>query len=126
MNAGNVTLESGDFGWDYLLVHDDGRNRYVQTDRDYPGIAENLGWTPCKVQAHCHVTEHGHTCDDPDVDGCPDPDGCPGFCEHRGTDGTVACMCGASAMQFIASAQRWLDEHTGENFDDPGYFDSED
>lgn len=44
VSIGNgITLESGDFGWDYLLVHDNGKEIYVQTDWDYPGIANAFG-----------------------------------------------------------------------------------
>ena len=39
-----IHLESGDFGWDFLLVAEDGRDRLIQTDWDYPGIAETFGW----------------------------------------------------------------------------------
>ena len=41
-----VTLESGPYGT-YLLVNDDGQELLVQTDWDYPGVASNLGWSPC-------------------------------------------------------------------------------
>ena len=27
-----ITLEEGQFGWDYLIVHDDGRDMLVQSD----------------------------------------------------------------------------------------------
>jgi hypothetical protein len=42
-----MTLESGQFGWDYLLVSEDGRDILIQTDWDYPGTASNFGWQPC-------------------------------------------------------------------------------
>ena len=30
-----------------LLTAEDGREVLVQTDFDYPGVASNLGWSPC-------------------------------------------------------------------------------
>jgi hypothetical protein len=87
-----VTLKTDPFGWAYLLVAEDGRNRLIQTDWDYPGVACNLGWSPC--------------CD--------------------ATDGTVDCKAhGKNASELIASAQKFLDDHIGEFFDDPGYFNGE-
>ena len=83
-----VTLEAGSFGWDYRLVNDDDREILIQTDWDYPGVASNLGWSPC----------------------------------HDGTDGTIDCPCGNTAMDLIASAQEFLNDHIGESFEDPGYF----
>ena len=41
----NIELQSGDFGWDYLIVHDDGRDVLIQTDWDYPGVARTFGWS---------------------------------------------------------------------------------
>lgn len=95
-----VTLEAGDFGWDYLLVAEDGRSLLVQTDWDYPGIASNLGWSPSDVEPE-------------------------GECEHAGTDGTINCDCGVKVAVFLASAQSFLDDHIGEDFEDPGYFGEE-
>lgn len=42
-----ITLEAGQFGWDYLIKHDDGRSVLIQTDWDYPGTASTFGWRPC-------------------------------------------------------------------------------
>lgn len=86
-----VTLEAGQFGWDYILRAEDGRTVLIQTDWDYPGTASNLGWSPC----------------------------------HDGTDGTVDCPCGKSAMDLISDAKSFLDDHEGESFEDPGYFPDE-
>ena len=41
----NITLESGQYGWDYLIVHDDGRDVLIQTDHDYPSVASTFGWS---------------------------------------------------------------------------------
>lgn len=95
---GTVLLERGDFGT-YLLVNDCGCDLLVQTDWDYPGVASHMGWDKREV---------------------PAPDGSP--CDHDSTDGTVDCECGAKVMSFISAAREWLDDHIGDEFDDPGYF----
>lgn len=41
-----ITLQEGDFGT-FLLVADDGRELLVQTDWDFPGVAQTFGWSPC-------------------------------------------------------------------------------
>lgn len=41
-----IRLESGDFGWDFLLVADNGESLLIQSDWDYPGIASTFGWNP--------------------------------------------------------------------------------
>ena len=42
-----VTLESGMFGWDYLLAADSGDVRLIQDDWNYPAVAASFGWSPC-------------------------------------------------------------------------------
>lgn len=42
-------------------------------------------------------------------------------CSCGATDGTVACAH-KNAGQMIAEAQAFLDEHIGDDFADPGYF----
>ena len=42
----------------------------------------------------------------------------------RATDGTVDCEH-KTASEMIAEAHDFLDEHEGESFEDPGYFDGE-
>lgn len=54
----DVTLQRGPFGT-YLLVHDDGRDRLVQTDWDFPGVAANLGFVPCR---RCRETDGTVSC----------------------------------------------------------------
>lgn len=39
-----ITLTSGQFGWDYFIVADDGRDILIQTDWDYPSVAQSFGW----------------------------------------------------------------------------------
>ena len=46
-NAQTITLESGQFGWDYILEHANGETVLIQTDWDYPGVASAFGWQAC-------------------------------------------------------------------------------
>ncbi len=89
-----ITLESGQFGWDYIIQHDDGRDLLVQSDLDYCGIALAFGWSPC---AKCRRT-------------------CKGA-----SDGTISCPR-RTASEHITKAQTWLDAHIGKRVADPGYF----
>lgn len=43
-----ITLESGQFGWDYIIRNDTGETVLIQTDWDYPGIASSFGWMACE------------------------------------------------------------------------------
>lgn len=80
------------------LKNANGRDLYVQSDMDMPGIATTFGWSPINV---IHTNR----------------------CEHHNTDGTVDCpACGCSAGDFIENAIDWLYKHEGESTDDPGYF----
>jgi len=45
-----ITLQAGDFG-SYLLTAEDGQDRLIQTDWDFPGIASTFGWSPCECVA---------------------------------------------------------------------------
>lgn len=115
-----IALESGQFGWDYLIVNDDGRDILIQTDWDYPGIASTFGWSVSAAQrpTHSHI-DSGDECADAE---CDMHDACP----HDATDGTIACeACGMTASEFIASAHTYLDDHIGDTADDPGYFGDE-
>ena len=49
-----VRLDKGQFGWDYILTAENGKDYYVQTDNDYPGIAAHFGFVPCE---HCQNTD---------------------------------------------------------------------
>ena len=46
-------------------------------------------------------------------------------CECGSTDGTVDCAH-RKASDMIAEAQAFLDDHIGDQADDPGYFESDD
>ena len=75
----------------------------VQSDRDWPGIAQAFGWDIRRAQ--------------------------PGvICEsrHSGTDGTIDCPeCNYRAEYFIEEAGEWLHENIGATASDPGYFTDE-
>lgn len=91
-----IQLLSGQFGWDYILRAQDGREILIQTDWDYPSVASNFGWY--------------HQCDTDNL-------------VHGETDGTVDCpVCGKKASTLIVEAQDFLDEHIGDIIEDMGYF----
>lgn len=89
-----ITLCDGNFGWDYVLEHDDGRMLLIQSDWEYPGAAMTFGWSPC---SRCRRSCHG------------------------ASDGTIDCAR-RSVSEHLASAQEWLDDHIGKRVIDPGYF----
>lgn len=71
----------------YLVTEEDGSTELVQTDWEYPALAERLGWRLQDVQQEE---------DEP--------------CDHSGTDGTITCQeCGLTAGDFIASAMEYID-----------------
>ncbi len=87
----------------FLIVPNDGDSRddsqttLIQSDWDYPSIAQSMGWSLTDVQG-----------DPEDVD----------HCEHDSTDGSVSCKsCGLSASQFISAAYDYIREHADEPFD---------
>lgn len=75
------------------------RGTLVQTDWDYPTTAALFGWSLRRVQGNAltarmlqRAPNRGHGCD------------------HRSTDGTVACPdCGVTASAFIHAAGTFLD-----------------
>ncbi len=83
----NMTLHVGPLDT-YKLQIDDGRDLLIQSDVDFPRIAETFGWVACECGA---------------------------------TDGTIDCVH-RTAVEMIAEARGYLDEHFGETVDDPGYF----
>ncbi len=71
-----------------------------QTDWDFPGLAQNLGWNMGRTRK----------------------------CSHESTDGTVDCRtCGKTAHAFIQEAQEWLDRrvyHTFQGTSADGYIEN--
>ncbi len=45
---GMVTLSTEQYGCFLLTNNDDGREVFIQTESDFPGIAVNLGFVPCR------------------------------------------------------------------------------
>lgn len=81
------------------IVAEDGETILIQTDWDYPGVAQSFGWSLREIQR-------------------PDGD-----CDHDGTDGTVPCReCGLTQTDFISAAYDWLVSNDGATAEDPGYF----
>lgn len=113
------------------IVSEDGQDRLIQTDFDFPGIASCFGWSTREVQKcdQCGEISTGLTnivvkyCRH-----CPDAVGNRGtnvgsVCSHSQTDGTVPCPdCGILAGEFIHAARLWIDENDEAQTDDPGYF----
>jgi len=85
------------------------RSVFVQTDYEFPAVAGTFGFDLSAVT-------------DPDAD---DEEPAAKKCDHRSTDGSVACKeCGLSAGVFIQAAMDFLDSNDGAEADDPGYFNS--
>ena len=53
-----ITLLEADCGT-FLLRAKDGRDILVQTDWDFPGVAQTFGWSPCR----CGATDGTVDCD---------------------------------------------------------------
>lgn len=78
----------------FLIVPDDGdpyddsSTVLVQTDWDYPGVAQSMSWDMRSAD-----------------------------CEHSFTDGTVKCeQCGKEPSEFISEAIDYIREHAEESF----------
>lgn len=75
----------------------------VQTDWDFPAVAQDLGWSLLRVQ----VDKDGKIVHLKKVH----PEHSKVNCRHQSTDGTVTCPgCGIKPGDFIAAAAEWLDE----------------
>lgn len=82
----------------FLIESADGRSALVQTDWDYPAVAQCMGWSLRDFQ--------------PELPNYVGPD-----CPHEGTDGTVTCEeCGATASDFISAAFDHILAHEGEEY----------
>lgn len=91
----------------FLIVRTDGDpyndkdTVLIQSDWDFPGVAQSCGWSLRNVQAEYPPAEQEAL-----------------LCDHDGTDGTVKCPeCGLTAGDFIGAAYDWLREHDGEEFE---------
>ena len=80
-------------------ICDESRTVLVQSDWDWPAIAQRMQWDMRAVQ----VQGSGYYGFNP--------------CDHDGTDGTVACPdCNLTAAAFIGAAHDHIREHAGESF----------
>lgn len=85
------------------IIADNGEDRLIQTDWDFPAIASTFGWSISELSAP--DKKHGNRC------------------EHVQTDGTVKCPdCDTTPSEFIQAAREWLDDNDGAEAEDPGYF----
>jgi hypothetical protein len=147
-NDNRVQLSSTHYGA-YLLTHEDGRDQLFQVDYDYPVLASHLGWSLTFLQKETVWWQIVRRDKSQQIIYTGSPGDCeerlitelysdaehyyvrpdashPDYCPHDGTDGTVKCdACGLTATDFISAAREWLDQKEGEEFDDPGYFESE-
>lgn len=91
-----------------------GRGTLIQTDWEYPATARDCGWSLTRVQRVLDVDclDDGpafailHLSRRPTARAMESR----GYCEHAGTDGTVACRdCGLTAGEFISAAAEYLD-----------------
>ena len=94
----------------------------IQTDWEYPAVANNFGWSlrtvqRCKECGRVDTAIHGGRWE------CAECGNWNKTCDHDSTDGTVDCGCGVTAMEFISAAGEWLRDNHGATADDPGYFD---
>jgi hypothetical protein len=93
------------------------RERFIQTDWDFPGIAQAFGWDMREVQPKLDPDDF-ETDAEYEAAAAKLP-----RCDHDTTDGTVRCKgCGLDASAFISAAQDFLDSNDGTTADDPGYF----
>lgn len=105
------------------IVAADGRDRLIQMDWDWPGVAANFGFSLRSVQ-RCQRCGKVLRVVDCKQFACIDCDDLIGqCCQHSGTDGTIDCKaCGLQAGDFVTAARDWMDDNDGAEAADPGYF----
>ncbi len=125
----NITLDANpsDAPGCLKLIADDGRDMLVQTDWDWPAIANTFGMALRSIQIcpNCkHVSTGLHNIVVRYCRNCRENVG--STCHHDQSDGTVDCKaCGLTASQFISAAREYLDNADGDQAADPGYFDND-
>lgn len=83
------------------IIADNGQDKLIQSDWDWPSIASTFGFSLTLVQRRNKE------------------------CDHSGTDGTIRCPeCGIQPGEFIQAAREWMDNNDGAQAEDPGYFDN--
>jgi hypothetical protein len=90
--------------------------QFVQTDWEYPSLAQSFGWSLTDVQ-HCRKCKKPIVvwAEDDEPARCDNCNRKKGnvFCDHE-TDGTVNCKkCGITASDFISAAYDFLAENEG-------------
>ena len=129
----NITLNSNPSNAPgcLLIVADDGQDRLIQNDYDFPSIANTFGWNIQDVQLPApEAFEAWQTKEDISSLTPEEIAACEAYdkrepCPHDGTDGTIPCACGLQAGDFISAARQWLDDNDGATVEDPGYFDND-
>ena len=144
-----ITLEHGQFGWDFLVRAENGKSILIQSDWEYPSFAclfgagasddgyesEEPSFTLKHVQTKIHLLcrpsrGRGLKQKAP-IEGMKTNFGRPTLerepeledCEHSCTDGTIDCRdCGVTVSEFITAAHTWLSNNEGAEAEDPGYF----
>ena len=127
-----ITLEHGQFGWDFLVRAENGKSILIQSDWEYPSFACLFG---------AGASDDGYESEEPSftlkhvqkapIEGMKTNFGRPTLerepeledCEHSCTDGTIDCRdCGVTVSEFITAAHTWLSNNEGAEAEDPGYF----
>lgn len=107
------------------IIADNGQDRLIQTDWDWPGIASTFGFTLRSVQKCDECGKISTGLHNQVVKFCKHCRKNVGsMCHHEMTDGTIDCACGVTAHDFIQSAGQYLDDNDGAQAEDPGYFDN--
>lgn len=88
-----ITLQEEYVG-SFLIVSDDGPAKLIQSDYEFPALAQAFGLS---LKSD--------------------------MCDHKQTDGTIDCPdCGALASEFISLSFDYLYSIIGATIDDHGYF----
>lgn len=95
------------------IVAENGETRLVQTDWDFPGVADTFDWSKEWVQkcSKCGHIDHNAPDGNDDYEStykCRECKKRTPYCYHDGTDGTIQCGCGVAPTDFIAAAREWL------------------
>lgn len=108
------------------IVADNGQDRLIQTDWDYPSVASIFGFRLASVQKCDECGYLSFELTNQVVKYCRRCKKNVGhICSHDSTDGTVDCRCGVTVSAFINTAKDWMRDNDGAQAEDPGYFDQQ-
>ena len=97
-----ITLESQGH---VLLKAENGQEKLIQNDHDWPSLATDFEWCKNEVQNPFYIAANNPPC------------------KHNLTDGTSNCRaCKVTSTEFICAARAYLEEVDGRTIDDPGWF----